>query len=660
MLSRGVRIGIVTGLSLLPMLSAQATNVDDHTLRQRQVFQDAEDALTHGRHREYRRLERKLRDYPLHPYLVYEELRRNLNRRDPETIKHFLDHHTGTPLATRLQYRWLKSLARRHQWQLLIDNFYPTNDDGLRCAYIGALIRTGHKQQAFEVMKPVWLTGHSLPSECDYPIEQWHAAGSLDTALVWERIRLAMQSRHSRLALYLARYLPDNERFWVRLWAKVRRDPSYILKVQQRFDDQDKKVLRWILGDGIHHMARDDAEQASKLWLKWRKQYRFNAEERERIERGLALTLVRDNPDSGQQWLERLDIKTRHPKVLEEHVLSAFKDQDWNAALAWIDEMGEARRHDPRWRYWRGRTLESLGRLDEAHEMYLDIAHDRSYYSFLAADRAGLGYEIHERPVNYSAKDLAHLQKVPAIERARELYALDRVVDARREWGYALKHMNKEQLLMAAQLAHEWDWYDRAIVTFASAQYWDDLEKRFPLAHKQMVIDNAKRQQINPAWAFAIIRQESAFTPDARSRAGALGLMQLLPRTARQLARKLRMRFHRHDLLNAHTNVELGIRYLRRMSDRFKDNKVLATAAYNAGGQRVTQWLPKQGLVPADLWVESVPFRETRNYLKRVLTYTVIYEERLGQRPVPLLERMLPIPGEPTLLSSRHEAETNG
>ena len=200
------------------------------------------------------------------------------------------------------------------------------------------------------------------------------------------------------------------------------------------------------------------------------------------------------------------------------------------------------------------------------------------------------------------------------------------------------------RLLKAAKLADEWGWHDRAIATLARARYWDDLELRFPLAHQQVVLTQAKRQKVNPAWAFAIIRQESAFTTDARSHAGAMGLMQLMPRTARTVARSMKMQPpRRYDLLKIDTNIRLGVRYLKKVQDRNQGHPVLATAAYNAGQSRVTQWLPEQGSVAADVWIETVPFQETRDYLKRVMTYTVIYEQRLGRDPVPLLERMSPI-----------------
>lgn len=172
----------------------------------------------------------------------------------------------------------------------------------------------------------------------------------------------------------------------------------------------------------------------------------------------------------------------------------------------------------------------------------------------------------------------------------------------------------------------------------------DDLELRFPLTYKKYIEKQAKHEKINPAWAFAVIRQESAFTTDARSSAGALGLMQLMPRTARQVARSLRIkRPNRHDLLKSNINIKLGIRYLRKLQKRFNGSSVLATAAYNAGPHRVKSWLPKEETQNADLWIENVPFTETRKYLKRVLTYTIIYEQRLGLETRPLLERMAPI-----------------
>ncbi|MEJ2360011.1 MAG: transglycosylase SLT domain-containing protein [Gammaproteobacteria bacterium] len=657
-MTTGRRI-LLAALVAVMAIPTAASALDRRTMLQRMAFSDAEHALKSGRMSTFHRLERKLRDYPLYPYLQFDAIRRNLGRHNAKDVHRFLQDYPGTPLAGRLKYLWLKSLARKHQWRTLSDNFYYTNDVALQCDFAQALIKQSQPKRAYQVLERLWLTGHSLPTRCDYPIRKWYAAGGLSQDMVWQRIRLAMQSHHTHLALYLDRYLLPKNQYWVRLWAKVRRDPNFVVEVYNRFKDQDSQPLRWVIGDGLRRMAKDDAVDAAQYWSQWRNKFRFTDVEKNRIERHLGLALVSDDPGAGKTWLKQMEIDADDQRIDELYVLNAFEDQDWESALGWIKRMSPAQQQTDRWRYWRGRALEALGRLGEARTVYLLSADSRSYYGFLSADRAGMSYQFDHHPLHFDSQALSPIEKNPAIERARELLALNRMVEARREWNYALRQFDKPQLLKAAQLAYDWNWHDRAIVTLAQARYWDDLQKRFPLAHRDMVINYAHQQHINPAWAFAIIRQESAFTRDARSHAGALGLMQLLPRTARQIARSLRLRFRRHDLLNVKTNVRLGINYLRKVEDIFKGNKVLATAAYNAGNARVRQWLPKDGNLPADVWVETVPFKETRNYLKRVLTYTVIYENRLGQTPVPLLDRMPPIPGQATVISANKE-QTDG
>ncbi|MBI1422516.1 MAG: transglycosylase SLT domain-containing protein [Gammaproteobacteria bacterium] len=637
---------------LVILIMPPALAVEQRMLLQRATFVDAEQALKAGRLSTYHKLEQLVRDYPLYPYLQFEEIKRNLRGSNYKDVQRFLEANAGTPLAGRLQYLWLKSLARQHQWATLIDNFYYTNDVALQCDFAHALIEEQQPQRAYNVLAGLWLTGHSLPSRCDYPIEKWFAAGGLTQELVWERIRLAMQARQSKLAMYLSKFVAPADRYWVRMWAKVHRDPAFVTQVYARFKDKDTPLLRWVIGDGLRRMSSKDAAAAASYWGEWRDKFNFSATEKDRIERRLTLALVSSDPGASKSWLKELELDADDQRINELYILNAIQDQDWEIALGWLDRMSEAEQQSDRWRYWRGRTLEALGRLDEARSVYLLNADSRSYYGFLSADRAGMDYRFDHRPLSFTSQDLSPIEKIPAIERARELYALNRVVDARREWNFALQQLDKSQMLKAAQLAYDWNWHDRAIITLAQANYWDDLEKRFPLAHRDVVINYAHQQQIDPAWAFAIIRQESAFTNDARSHAGALGLMQLLPRTARQIAHSLRLRFKRNDLLDAETNVRLGIKYLKKVKDIFNGNNVLATAAYNAGDARVRQWLPKAGMLPADVWVETVPYNETRDYLQRVMTYTVIYEERLGRTPVPLVERMLPITGEPTVVSS--------
>ncbi len=645
------------GLWLPGMALFAATSPDtEATLQnQRSQFQEAEKALQQGKLQRYRQLKQHLQDYPLYSYLEYSELKRRLRHAPAADVETFISRHRDSPLGARIQRHWLRTLARQERWPLLVNNFMPTEDRDLLCSYATALHKVGVPDRAFAITEGLWLTGRSLPQRCDYPIAAWKQAGYLTNDLLWQRIRLAMQSGHVRLARYLAQDLPEDERYWVSIWSKIRRDPDYLMKVNDHFAKQRPEVLGWITVYGLQRLARKDPVQAASYWQTLRQQHLFSLDDQERIERRLALALLKAPSPEASQWLRTLNLNLLDDKVVSLHFYSAMRDQDWESAQEWLERLSLEQQHTPQWRYWRGRVLEAKGQLEEARAIYLLNGEERSYYSFLAADRAGHRYQFAHAPIRYKESELTDIETIPAIQRARELHAIDRTVDARREWNYVIKRMTRPQLLKAAKLADAWGWHDRVITTLARAKYWDDLELRFPLAHQEAVLQQAARQQINPAWAFAIIRQESAFAADARSHAGALGLMQLLPRTARDMARSLSLRTpRRHDLLQIDTNIQLGVGYLKKVQDRYQGHPVLATAAYNAGPNNVKRWLPSDGSVAADIWIETVPFAETRNYLKRILTYTVIYEQRLGQEPKSLLERMTPIS---TVTSTAHHTD---
>jgi len=640
---------------------AQAYNREQFH-QQRLQFIAAEQAAKTQHWSRFKKLAAPLRNYPLYSYLEYAQLSRRLPQTDERVIQQFLRDNSGAPLALQLRKRWLFSLARRGQWQTLANNFAYSHDLSLQCVYIKALIKLGDNKRAFAMLEATWLTGKSLPHYCDQPVVEWQKQGGLTKQRVWQRIRLSMQAGRSQLARYLARkYLPQKDRYWIAMWSKVRRQPDYVVKVDQRFSPsrgQQPAVLRWLLIDGLRRMAYREPVKTAELWHRIQPRYAFTIVESQRLERRLAAKLAEANTDEARGWLNKLKLSTNDNHIRELFALSALRDQDWPAALEWLNRIETTGDNIDRWRYWRARTLESLGHLDEARQLYLQTTENRSYYSFLAADHLGRPYRLANRPLQMQTGELDNIKSNPAVHRAAELYWLNRVVQARREWSFALQGMNRQEMLQAAQLAYHWGWHDRSIMTLSQASYWDDLDKRFPLAHREVVEKYARKNQINPAWAYAIIRQESAFISDAKSQAGALGLMQILPRTARQIARYLQIRRPRKwDLLKANTNIRLGISYLNRMQKRFQGNAILSTAAYNAGGQRVRSWLPEEGSIPADLWVELVPFDETRDYLQRVMTYTVIYEQRLGMNPQTLSERMRPIHGPVTIISRGDKAD---
>jgi soluble lytic murein transglycosylase len=242
-----------------------------------------------------------------------------------------------------------------------------------------------------------------------------------------------------------------------------------------------------------------------------------------------------------------------------------------------------------------------------------------------------LPYQLNNAPLKIrdeAQDDL--LRRHVGLRRARELYLLNRDWQARSEWRHVTSSLTKRELKTAALLAHRWDWHSQAITTLARTGYWDDLRIRFPLPYRGRVLTGADRQAIDPAWVYAIMRQESLFRPDVKSPAGALGLMQIMPATGRKIAGDLQLaRPGDYAILRTDTNIRFGTYYLRYTLDRLQGNPMLATAAYNAGPRRVEQWLPERGKVEADIWAETIPFKETRKYVKRVMEFATVYHSLL-------------------------------
>ncbi len=609
--------------------------------QQRKDFQAAERALSRGDQQHFRKLKAELKDYVLYPYLEYRELKRYLSHAKPKQIKAFLDDYSDTPMANGLRDAWLRLLARRSQWSAYLNAYIPTESASARCRELLARVKTGQAEAAMKQVSALWLVGKSRPRACDPLFTVWREAGYLTQGLVWERIRLAMEASRSSLARYLKRFLVPREQAWVDLWQRVHQDPNLVLR--QRLFQKEHPMRQDILVHGIERLAQRDVGKASAAWKQIKGHFPFSLEQQASVERAIALRMALQHHPKALEALAGLPDWAENDQVRDWRIRSALRRGEWERALERIEQLPESTRASEQWRYWHARCLEELGRTGEARKFYAGLSLSRSYYGFLAADRLGVKYHILHEPLPGSESELAALLRIPGIHRAYELFQLGRVIDARREWHHVTQDMEKPQLVRAAKLAQRWGWHDRAIFTVARAEYWDDLVTRFPLAYRTPVEKQAKAQSLDKAWVFAVLRQESAFTADARSTAGALGLMQLMPSTAKKVAKQLKTRLRSdRDLLSADFNIRLGSAYLRTVLDELDGNPVLATAAYNAGPHRVKRWLPNH-VMPADVWIETVPFHETRDYLRRVLAYTVIYEQRLGLTPSRLQERMLPI-----------------
>jgi len=647
-------VWIVTSLLLI------LSNADGSDLlsTQRTTFVAAEKALSQGKLSRYRKLRASLKAYPLYPYLEYSELRRRLHKQKKERIQHFLTRYADTPLATRLRNTWLDHLAKRGRWLSYLEFYTPSQSVTRQCHYLRALYKSGKKQEALDQVAALWLYKKSRPKACDPIFKAWQDAGMQTEELTWQRIQLAMEARQTRLAKYLRKSLPANEQRWVDRWLRVHRKPQLILS--SKTFSREHPYRNTILLHGIKRLARRDATAALHAWKLLQQRYTFSAEQKPKIKRTLAFALIRDKHPERLAFLAQIVPAADDDSLRERRIRAALDAGNWPMALVWLNALPEPQRTSEGWMYWQARTLDELGRTAEAQQIFSKVARERSYYGFLAADRLDTPYYLANIPLLVDASLQQKMMKQDAIARARELHTLGRLIEARREWALVTKDMNQDELQTAAKLAESWGWHDRAIFSLARTGYWDDLDLRFPLKYKAHIEKQANSNRLDTAWLFAVVRQESAFIPDARSGAGALGLMQLMPRTARQVSRRLHGRSLRSLsslLLEPKLNIQLGSAYLRQVFDRLDQHQVLATAAYNAGPRRVKRWLPERDM-PADLWVETVPFKETRTYLQRVLSYTVIYEQQLGHKPKRLAYRMPLVKGISEDLKKRQTIQT--
>ncbi|MCB1801088.1 MAG: transglycosylase SLT domain-containing protein [Gammaproteobacteria bacterium] len=610
--------------------------------RQRTQFLAAEHALEQDRMDEFARLEKGLRDYPLHPYLVYAALAKRLDELSPREVRQFLDTHAGTPLAWRLRNAWLDRLAREKRWKDYVAFYEPESNVARQCLYLQALIHTGQKQKALAEVEQVWLHGKSQPDACDPVFAEWTRAGMRTPQRIWQRIEKAMHAGQPGLARYLARDLTAADQALVQTWIALYQKPESVADADRL--QQAHPYREPMIAHAVRRLALSDGRLAMQQWKSLKPRFPFSEAETRQTEHYIARLLVRESDPEAYSFLKGIDVDAADDRVHEARVRAALMREDWPQVASWIEAMPVAQRSEMGWQYWLARALEATGQQDKANQLYAAVARDRGYYGFLAADRIGTEYHLAHAPTPLEPGVLNEVARMDGVRRARELFALERWTDARREWRDATATLDGARLKAAAKLAEQHGWLDRAIFTLAKTGYWDDLELRFPLRHAELVEENAARHGIDNAWVFAVMRQESAFMDNARSHAGAMGLMQLMPATARNVARQVLKRRapRRSELFEPDTNIALGSAYLGQMKARLGDSAMLATAAYNAGPHRVMRWLPERTL-PADIWVELVPFNETRGYLRRVMAYTVIYEKRMGRNPTRMSDRMHPV-----------------
>ncbi|KGJ96734.1 lytic transglycosylase domain-containing protein [Colwellia psychrerythraea] len=594
---------------------------------QQKTFLKAEKLLALSYSQQYKSLYNQLYYYPLQPYLDQRRLMETMQISSAGEISIFLDKYQNSPLDWPLRKAWLKYLAKKNKGTLFLEFYKSTSNTVLSCQQLRFSLKAGApKNVVLPQVTKLWVVGKSLDKVCDPIIKQWQQAGYRTNEVIWQRIGLAANGGKHTLIPYLTQMLPKKQQYLGRLWHQVRRDPATVVK-QYKFINKSAKESQ-IYTYGIKRLVWRDPNKALASYKKAQQLFNFTTAQKQQITAKFAVALASKNHDKARIWLEKLDPINVERSIMQWQLTEVLKQQDWQQVLKELAKMPTKYKTELQWLYWYARALIGTNELERGQDVMSELAGKRHYYGFLAASYLETPVSLQNSPLAISGKEKNSILLHASAKRAFEFYYLGRFVEARREWRYWLSQLSNREKLVAAKLANENGWFDRAIFTLSQVGYLDDVELRFPKAFDKKINQHAKKQAINPAWAFAIARRESSFMTDAHSSVGARGLMQLMPNTAKQLKRGS---VSRQYLYNAENNIKLGTKYLRRLLDKNKGNQILATASYNAGPYRVKKWLQNTSAMPADIWIETIPFKETRNYVKSVLAYQEIYQHKPGQ-----------------------------
>jgi soluble lytic murein transglycosylase len=534
---------------------------------------------------------------------------------------------------------WLYSLARYKNWALFLKYYRDPQPVKLQCYALQARLHTGRTPDLAADAIKLWLVGKSQEKPCDPVFDYLYEKGHITPELLWQRIRLAIANGQTSLAGYLAKRLPERDAARVKLYRDAHRNPADTLPDPALA--ADTPLNREIVLHAVRRIARWDAPQAHRKWQELKPRYRFSPEEAAQLERGIALSASWQRTPEAHTWLVAVPESAVDELVREWRTRTAVAESNWPAIVEHVKVMPAAEADREEWRYWQALALEKTGDRLKAMDMFSRLARERDYHGFLAADFLRWPYEMNNRRLAVEPETLTTLADRPGFIRARELLKARLFTDARREWAMATKDLTVAELKAAAELARRWGWHERAILTIAQTGDYDDLQLRFPVDYEASVNRIAKQNRLDPGHIYAVMRQESAFNKDARSPAGAMGLMQLMPKTGRVTARMNRIGLSgSHELFLPEKNIRIGSAYLRQVMEQYDHNLVLASAAYNAGPHRVVQWLPEKSGMTATNWIARIPFNETRKYIQRILAYAAIYDWRLERPVTPLRKRM--------------------
>ena len=616
------------GCLLLATATAQGAALDEEFLAARDAYQssDAVRLETHAR---------RLEGHLLEGYVAYWRLSLRLEEAAPEDVRGFLAAHRDGPLAQRLRSEWLKVLGERGEWELFNAELPPlaSRDIEVTC-YVLRNRMQSKPEEALREARSLWFVTRDLPDSCTPLLDSLVAAGVISGDDLWTRIRVALEAGRVTHARWISEWLPAGEAPEPRSLERAASNPA--ATIERAGHNLKTRAGRETLMFAVHRLGRVAPPQAARHWN--RLEARFAPEERAYVWGMIGyLGALRHDPEALRWYARAGDLSDLQ---LAWKVRAALREQNWRQVLAAVDAMSDRQRSISAWRYWKARALKATGRAAEANDLLQPLASEFGFYGQLALEELGAKIAAPATGYKPGAEDVRAMGRQAGLRRALALYRLGLRAEANGEWQWAIRGFDDRQLLAAAELARRHEVYDRAINTADRTVGLHDFELRYLAPYRDVLKAHTAHLSLDEAWVYGLIRQESRFIPEARSVAGASGLMQLMPQTARWVAKRIGLKNWRwSQVTEVGTNVGLGTYYLRHVLDALDGQPVLASAAYNAGPNRARAWRPETAMEGA-VFAETIPFTETRLYVKNVMANATYYAHTFSQQLQSLKQRL--------------------
>jgi soluble lytic murein transglycosylase len=603
----------------------------------------ARDAFESSNRAKLAKVAPQLEGHVLAPYVEYWQLFLRLPAARSDDVRDFLSRNANTALAEQLRTDWLKVLGKSGRWELFQEE-YPAlsaDDPDVTCYALLSRWKRGD-ESALDQFNGFWNAPRDLPDGCLQVARGLHKAGQLGSREAWGRFRQLIDAGLIGAAKRSTEFLPRGEAIDPKRLAAVVRAPARFLKTPHV--DLAKVADRELLIVALMLTADAEPLAAARSWRAVSDA--FVAEDRRYVWLMLAMNGAQRHVPEALDWFA--EAGPLGDEQLAWRARIAMRSEKWLEVRNSIDRMSPVARNDPVWTYWYGRAERELGNPVEAEGYFGRIAGEYSFYGRLAAEELGVSLRIPPRAPLPSEAEVAEASANPGLARALALYRIDMRNEATREWLWTIRGMDDRKLLAAAELARRNEAWDRAISTADRTVLIHDFSVRYLAPYREVLAEKARSRDLEEPWVLGVIRQESRFISGARSSAGASGLMQVMRPTARWAAQRMRMKnFSWARLHEPELNASLGTYYLRHVLDQFDGSPVLAAAAYNAGPSRAKLW---RGTEPVEgaIFAETIPFAETRDYVKKVMANTVYYAAVLGIEPTSLKARLGVVPARRT------------